>query len=486
METLYDKICYYASHHGDYEAIIGKGIKKNYIQFKDDIDIISGYLSYQGLKIGDRVSLIMPPTYLHIVLSIALDRLGVATHSYSFTTESLLGQKWRHDMKFTYVFSMENKPKGYDGKWVAMRSMPDAESFQGYDNVLTDRNPDTITRLATSSGTTGMPKVMEFSREMVLRRSMELPDCKPEEGKSRVFAGMPPDIFGGYGFLLSTFLLGCSLVLWNQQDDFWVLLNKFKPDYLMLTPMALRSIATHGASQNARLDFVKWVASGGMIFDMRFRQDIEKVFGKTVINGYGSTEVHGVAYGWVHEYGEGDAYLIGKLLPYAEVQIVDEHDNILPNGAEGHVRSRSKYNISGYMGDTSQDNFRNGYFYPGDIGALDDQGRLSILGRADDLVNIGGQKILPDPVEKEILAIRDIKETAIFQVNTKNGLQVCAALVLKDDSNDPQNHQAIIKKVKEHLGRLAPQRIVFVSELPRNALGKVMRRELAKSFSKMA
>lgn len=480
VQSVYDILANYADGNAAMSAAVGTDVDVNFAQLIQDVDDVSRYILAQGLKEDALVAVLMEPNYLHTVFILALDRLGMASLSYTFPPETLMQQQWWLDTDVQYIFSSKEAPANHKGQWVRVNDFPRVKG----DCVLpVDRKQDRIVRLMCSSGTTGIPKPIALTRENVMHRARNLLYFSPEEGKDSCFVGMPYDTAGGYNMMLSVLMYGCHLVLWGHDENFLKVMLNHKPSHMLLTPLTLRNIAVYGAEHNIRLGFVKLCLSGGMIFDARLQDPIRAVFGNSVVNGYGSSEAWGVAGGFVHEHNY-TPYMIGALCDGTQVQIVDEDHIELPRGEIGIVRIKTEFTIDGYFDGKNEDYFRDGYFYPGDVGKLDEQNCLSVLGRADNVINIDGQKILPEPIEEELTNLPEIEDAVLFQAPTKKGFRVCAAVVLSGDESQhsPDYHNAMIEKIKGHLGRLCPQRIFFVSALPRNAMGKVVRRELAHSL----
>ena len=479
--SMYDIIAGFAEKQGNALAVVGTDIEVTYTQFLNDIDNVSRYLLSEGLSLGASASVVMESNYLHLVFTFAMDRLGVASCSYSFPFETLMPLEWWRDLKFDCVFSAEEKPAEYAGRWITLKSIKDVPSFPEDGEIPTDRSPETIVHYTTSSGTTGVPKCIPLTREIVMKRAFCLAHLSLGP-QVRFFCGFPAGSVGCH--LLQTAVLahGGTLVLWGSEENFVELFNKFKPCNVCLTPNAFRNIVIDGVNNNYSFDFLKTTMTGGVIFDRRLVDGALSVFGKNVINGYGSSETLGCAIGYIHEYTDDNPHLVGRILDNTEIQVVDDNDQILPAGETGIVRSKTDFMVHAYTDGSHSENFRDGFFYPGDLGFLDEQGRLSIVGRTDERINLGGHKIVPEPLEYELSSLPGVKEAAVFQAQTADGMRVCAALVLEGGEQSPESHAQIIQKVKTHMGRLAPQRVIFVSSLPRNASSKIIRHKLAEAL----
>jgi acyl-coenzyme A synthetase/AMP-(fatty) acid ligase len=135
--------------------------------------------------------------------------------------------------------------------------------------------------------------------------------------------------------------------------------------------------------------------------------------------------------------------------------------------------------VSGYLGDpdATERAFRDGWFYPGDTGSLDNAGYLTLTGRVDERLNLGGNKIDPIAIEAVLDAQPGIEESAVVAVQPKAGRPVLVAVVVAAAPID----EAVLKKMcGERLGvHCVPARIVMAQSIPRNSGGKIMRKEIA-------
>ena len=175
-----------------------------------------------------------------------------------------------------------------------------------------------------------------------------------------------------------------------------------------------------------------------------------------------------------------DAYphAVGRIVDGVAAQIVDDADQPLPAGAIGHVRFRGAGYPTRYLDDpeATARAFRDGWFYPGDIAALNDEGYLFLKGRADDVINNGGAKFYPVEVEAALLAHPRVREAAVFGWPHARFGQVAAACVV---AVQPLPILDLHKFCAQHIAAYkVPTIIEFLPELPKNAMGKVVKGKL--------
>ena len=176
--------------------------------------------------------------------------------------------------------------------------------------------------------------------------------------------------------------------------------------------------------------------------------------------------------------GNGEAG-IGTVWPGVEVEVVDERDMPLPPGQAGYIRVKTECMASYLDDDATRRAFRNGWFYPGDIGVLRDSRRLQVIGRADDLLNIGGRKIAPDFVEALVAAQSIAEDVGVCSVPNVDGIEEVAVAV----SGPRGSAQEILERITYGFRGIAIGRfhILRLDRIPRNANGKIERRLLKEA-----
>jgi long-chain acyl-CoA synthetase len=173
---------------------------------------------------------------------------------------------------------------------------------------------------------------------------------------------------------------------------------------------------------------------------------------------------------------------VGRVLPYVALQVVDGDDKVLPSGEVGVLRVRSPAMARTIHGEARNlgDKLRGGWAYPGDIGALGDDGFLQLVGRASDLIIRGGANVHPAEVEGVIAKHRGVQDVAVIGFTKLPEGEEIAAFVVPS----PNLTEADI--VAHCIARLGPdkrpRKFVFVPDLPRNANGKIMRAELRRQL----
>ncbi len=183
--------------------------------------------------------------------------------------------------------------------------------------------------------------------------------------------------------------------------------------------------------------------------------------------------------------GERLAGTVGFALPGMEVRIADEAGNRLAGDDVGMIEVRGSSVFSGYwrMPEKTAEEIRSdGFFITGDLGRMDADGRVTIVGRSKDLVISGGYNVYPKEVERLIDELPGVVESAVIGVPHPDFGEGVVAVVVPE--TDEVSEEAITAGLDGQLARFKqPKRVVNVAELPRNAMGKVQKNELRERFA---
>jgi acyl-CoA synthetase (AMP-forming)/AMP-acid ligase II len=178
---------------------------------------------------------------------------------------------------------------------------------------------------------------------------------------------------------------------------------------------------------------------------------------------------------------------VGRPLPGIEIRILDESGNQLPVGQVGEIAIRSERLMRGYYGDeqATASAIRDGWLLSRDLGWLDDAGYLFLVGRRSDMIIRGGENIAPEEVEVVLASHPAVDEVAVFGVPDLDwGEVVATAVVLHEGESVSEEH--LIEYCRQRISSFKkPDHVVFVSELPHNSMGKLMRRELRSEYARL-
>jgi fatty-acyl-CoA synthase len=196
-----------------------------------------------------------------------------------------------------------------------------------------------------------------------------------------------------------------------------------------------------------------------------------------VYNLYGSTEISYATIATPEDLAD-DPSTVGTVVRGSIVKIFDDDGNELPHGESGRIFVGNLSQFEGYTGGGSKEEIQ-GLMSSGDVGHFDERGRLYIDGRDDEMIVSGGENVFPAEVEELLASHEQIEEAAVIGVEDEKFGQRLKAFVVS--RGDGLSEDDVKKYVKENLANYkVPRDVVFVEELPRNATGKVLKRELAE------
>ncbi|MCD6641205.1 MAG: AMP-binding protein [Nocardioides sp.] len=364
----------------------------------------------------------------------------------------------------------------------------------------TDGAPDgdTIEQLATSydeadlhpptrhsriviltSGTTGTPKGAP-RKEAGIDAAVSLLSRMPIRARERTHIAAPLFHTWGYAHLALSMLLGSTMVLRRTFDPAEALrvVEEERCESLVVIPVMLQRIlaldeASLGAADLSRL---RVVASSGSALPATLATAWMDRFGDNLYNIYGSTEV---AYASVAtpEDLRADPTSAGRP-PYGTVvRILDAEGNAVPDGETGRIFVGNQLLFEGYTGGGSKEVVE-GLMSSGDLGRFDQDGRLHVEGRDDDMIVSGGENVFPQEVENCLVhhpAVQDVAAVGVHDEAFGTRLRAFVVPCAEVTEDELKEH------VRTHLARYkVPREILFLDALPRNATGKILRRDLAR------
>jgi acyl-coenzyme A synthetase/AMP-(fatty) acid ligase len=248
---------------------------------------------------------------------------------------------------------------------------------------------------------------------------------------------------------------------------------------IMATPRHLSLLLKDLKDDGLRLPNLRCLAVTSAALSDEIFAGVRKRISPNILIIYGTNETWCIAAATA-ELVERHPGTVGYLTENVALEIVDRKSHVpLPPGTPGEVRLRSPGMITGYIDNPEADakHFRDGWFYPGDAGVMNGDGLVYLKGRSDEVLNFDGILVGPQDIENVALQFPGIREAAAFGVPSSARGDLPFLAVVGDESID---HQELLAHCRARLGSRAPVRIMQVDVLPRNPLGKVMRRQLTQ------
>lgn len=330
-----------------------------------------------------------------------------------------------------------------------------------------------------SSGSTGRPKHMLRAEFAMIDNARQVTQTIGLSEGERFLAVAAFGHGYGLGCLQMAFFLGGSVSVLPRflPSATLELARRDKPTVFMMTPPLVEALATcllEDGDERAFDSLKHCECSTGRLAKATHDAFLER-YGISVRPRYGVTEISTVAIDMEDDF---DEHRVGRPFPGITIAILDEDGNPRPIGATGYVALRSERATDHYVDEPeiSALTFRDGYVFPGDMGYLDDQGRLHVLGRSD-VINIGGAKVDRLEVERVIRDALPVRDVAVME-GERAGLPVIRAMI----EGDPAviTRQAVIAACRAKLSAYKiPALVEILEKFDRDANGKVL-----KSFFK--
>jgi acyl-CoA synthetase (AMP-forming)/AMP-acid ligase II len=331
-----------------------------------------------------------------------------------------------------------------------------------------------------TSGTTGAPKGAARTNPESLDPAVSLLSKIPL--KAREVSHIAAPLFHSWGFAHLTIglILGTTYVLRRrfEPEPSLAAVARYRCDSLVVVPVMMRRILELPQETRAKYDVssLAVVAASGSALPGDLAIEWMNAFGDTLYNLYGSTEVAwaSIATPTDMRAAPGTA---GKPPRGTVVRIFDENGVEAPQGQTGRIFVGNELLFEGYTEGGSRD-FIGSLMATGDLGRFDEGGRLFVEGRDDEMIVSGGENVFPQEVEDLLARHEAVAEVAAIGVEDEDFGQRLRAFVVLDEGKQV-SEEDLKDHVKANLARYkVPREIVFVDELPRNATGKVLKREL--------
>jgi acyl-CoA synthetase (AMP-forming)/AMP-acid ligase II len=338
--------------------------------------------------------------------------------------------------------------------------------------------------LLFTSATTGGPKLVPLTWENLRAMAVRETSALQLSAADRHLSLMPLFHIYGLAAVLAQLFCGGAVISTPgfNPATFAAWLDRFRPTWLLSSPPLNRAILglVREHPEAFRRAPLRLIRTSGAAPQAEVLTALEEAVGAPVLNGYGLTETGGVT------RETPDARKPGSVGPSSglEVAIMDALGNLLAEEREGEIVVRGASVTSGYLDEpeANQVAFRDGWFHTGDLGRLDGESFLFITGRLKEIIDRGGEKIIPQEVEDVLAAHPEVLDAAVFAVpHTTLGEDAAAAVVLRGGAtaSAPELRRFAATRLAPFK---VPRRIVFLDRIPRTAIGKPQRALLAERF----
>jgi malonyl-CoA/methylmalonyl-CoA synthetase len=341
--------------------------------------------------------------------------------------------------------------------------------------------PDDLAAILYTSGTTGRSKGVMLTRENLASNAEALVGLWRFSETDVLLHALP--VFHTHGLFVATNCVlysGASMIFQRAFQPAAVLAALPRASVMMGVPtFYTRLLSDPGLTRDATAH-VRLFISGSAPLSPATHVEWRERTGHAILERYGMTETNMIT---SNPYdGARRAGTVGMPLPGVEVRITGPEGGVLPPGEAGAIEVRGPNVFKGYwrLPEKTAEEFRDGWFITGDMGAFDAQGYLSILGRAKDLVITGGLNVYPAEVEAALDDLPGVAASAVIGVPHPDfGEAVVACLVAAKGAGLDEG--GVRAALRDRLAAFKiPKRVLVLEDLPRNAMGKVQKAELRR------
>ncbi len=528
-----------AAAYPEHVALAFLGAKTTYKQLKAQVDAFAGALAGLGVTKGDRVALVLPNCPQNVIAFFATLRLGavVVEHNPLYTETELRHQltdcgakvvvcldrvyanvaKVKQDTAVEHVITtslVDFLPKraqlqlklpvakARSRRAELTTALPASAPVKDFADLLkasasgpqvrqTPVDAEDLALLQYTGGTTGLSKGAMLSHRNLLSNAYmnRLWDTEAKAGKEVTLAVLP--LFHAYGLtvaMTNTMLLGGTLVLLPRFDLDLVFdaIDTWKPTLFPGVPPIYKALADSPKAKSHDLKSIRLCVSGAMKLPVEVAEQFTRLTGATLIEGYGMTETSPSTHAnpIVNGTAGGRAGSIGLPLPGTDCKIVDQDDStkLVPIGEPGELAIAGPQVFSGYWGRDDQSGVftEDGYVLTGDVAVMDTDGYFTIVDRKKELIIAGGFNIYPSEVEEVLFTLDGVADAVVVGVPDKYRGETVKAYVVRADGSTLTEDAVVAHCAASLTAYKVPKLVEFRTELPRTAVGKVLRRVLVE------
>ncbi|MBI4301751.1 MAG: long-chain-fatty-acid--CoA ligase [Chloroflexi bacterium] len=365
------------------------------------------------------------------------------------------------------------------------------------DEIFADVDDDDTSILMYTAGTTGFPKGVMLSHNSFTLYVLEnVNPADPETHELNLLAIPLYHVAGMQGMLSSTYA-GRTIVMLRQfETQQWLeAVTKEKVTHSVLVPTMLKQIVDNPDFTKYDLSSIRQLTYGAASMPLETIKKASELMPKVrFINAFGQTETAStittlspedhIIEGTEEEKEKKLRRLsssIGRAMSDVEIQIWDEDGNLMSSGEVGEIVARGPRVMKGYWKQpeaTASTITTDGWVRTGDMGYMDEEGYIYLAGRAKDMIIRGGENISPEEVERVLHSHPAVEEAAVIGIpDPEWGETVRAIVVLKKGQTSTQ--EEIIEHCRAHMSSFKkPESVIFLDSLPRNPMGKVLKRVL--------
>ncbi|MEV5607694.1 fatty acyl-CoA synthetase [Streptomyces sp. NPDC052225] len=452
----------------------------------------AGVLRAQGLAPGDRVGAYGHNSDAYLIGFLACSRAGLVhvPVNQNLTGDDLayiVGQSGS-ELVLTDPDLAGRLPEGM--RTLALRDADDSllallDAAVPYDGP--EPASDDLVQLLYTSGTTALPKGARMSHRALVHEYVSAIHALDLKETDRPVHSLP--LYHSaqmHVFLLPYLAVGATSTILDAPDAVRIfdLVEAGEADSLFAPPTVWIGLSQHPEFAARDLGGLRKAYYGASIMPVPVLERLRaRLPGLAFYNCFGQSEIGPLATVLGPDEHDGRMDSCGRPVLFVEAKVVDEDGKDVPDGTPGEVVYRSPQLCDGYWDKPEETGqaFRDGWFRSGDLAVRDAEGYFTVVDRVKDVINSGGVLVASRQVEDALYTHPAVAETAVIGLPDERWIEAVTAVVVRAaEVTEPE----LLTHARENLAHFkAPKRILFVDELPRNASGKILKRELRDRFA---
>ncbi len=469
-------------------ALVEDNKRVSYRELGSMVDSFSSFLTSKGINKGDTVAIVLPNSIEFVIAFFSIASLGAVSVpvNTAFKKEEIAFYV-NHSSAKLVLTEVKLKSLAEDAVSDTSTSVAVVKGENAERNITkADSNPPEVSIepddeaiYLYSTGSTGKPKRVSRTHLNLVALADNHTETVGWTDEDKILFTVPISHTYGFGNFISSIKIGASIIVLGDFNRNRVLdlLEEESITIFPAVPFMLDVLAKTFLPEPKDLSSLKLVISAGAPLSERIFHSFYKKYGIYPRQLYGSSETGVISINLGDDI-ESTFNSVGRHVNNVEVRIVDENGNKVGVDEVGEIAVKSPSMTRGYfeLPEETKKVFRGGYYFTGDLGRIDRDGFIYIVGRKKFFINISGNKVDPSEVENILLKHPKVKEAVVLGVNDSDGIERVKAVLIAD--------KGILKKeilefCRDQIAEYKIPRIIeFRDELPRSPTGKVLREEL--------
>ncbi len=498
MDSFHDLLQYQFDHRPGEPAIIYRNEPVTFSQLRARAAGVAALLQEKGLEKGDRVVLYTPEKFSFLIAHLGII-LGGGTSlplNFAFTADEML--YFLNDSGARFVFASGEQAAVIEGIRADCPELqgtidPAEAVAKGEDRRIgeVELKPEDNCFMLYSSGTTGAPKGVVHTHGNLAASLLALQKCWRFTEEDVLLNVLPLFHIHGLSFATHLSLIsGSSMILEDSFHPKRTMESVAEATVFMAVPTIYYAFLRRPEFREKAKNWkrTRLFTCGSAPIRPEVLPELESILGCPLVNRYGMTESHVITS--LPLDGPFPQGSVGLPLGGVDLKLVTEDGQTIRAGAlekddrgeVGEVQVKSRNLFSRYWGKpeaTAGEFDADGFFRTGDLGRFDEHGFLTLVGRKKDLIITGGYNVYPPVVERVINGFSQVKESAVIGIPDPKKGEAVVAVVVPDGQLDLDALRAYCRE--KLVGYQVPARFEVRSELPRNTMGKVLKRTLREN-----